>query len=123
MNRVIHFEIPAKDPSKVIEFYKNVFGWNIQQWGDQEYWLVSTGDKSEPGIGGAVFKPKEPMHGEGFVNTIGVANIDKAAENVKSNGGQVVVDKTTIPGVGYFLYCKDIEGTLFGLMQEDANAK
>jgi len=123
MNRIIHFEIPANDPQKVIEFYKQVFGWNVQKWGDQEYWLAFTGDKTEKGIDGAIFKPKGPMHGDGFVNTIGVANIDDAAEKVKDNGGQVVVEKVTIPNMGYYLYCKDIEGTLFGLMQEDPNAK
>ena len=47
MNRVIHFEIPANDSKKVIEFYKNVFGWNVQQWGEQEYWLAFTGDQNE----------------------------------------------------------------------------
>jgi predicted enzyme related to lactoylglutathione lyase len=123
MNRVIHFEIPANDSKKVIEFYKNVFGWNVQQWGEQEYWLAFTGDQNEKGINGAFFKPKSPMHGDGFVNTIGVANIDQAAEKVKANGGQIVVEKVTIPNMGYYLYCKDIEGTLFGLMQEDVNAK
>jgi predicted enzyme related to lactoylglutathione lyase len=30
MNRIIHFEIPANDLQKEIEFYKKVFGWNIQ---------------------------------------------------------------------------------------------
>ncbi len=30
MNCIIHFEIPANDLQKEIEFYKKVFGWNIQ---------------------------------------------------------------------------------------------
>ena len=29
MNRIIHFEIPADDPQKVIEFYKQVFDLNV----------------------------------------------------------------------------------------------
>lgn len=123
MNRIIHFEIPANDPTKVIEFYKSVFGWNIQQWGLEEYWLAFTGDKTTHGIDGAIFKPKAPMHGEGFVNTIQVEYIDQAIEKIKSSGGQIVVDKRAIPGLGYQAYAKDVEGTLFGLMQEDSNAK
>ncbi|MGZ7136310.1 MAG: VOC family protein, partial [Methanobacterium sp.] len=32
MPRVVHFEIPADDPERAIEFYKNVFGWKIDKW-------------------------------------------------------------------------------------------
>jgi len=31
--------------------------------------------------------------------------------------------KTAIPGVGYFGYCVDPEGNLFGMLQADVNAK
>jgi len=34
-----------------------------------------------------------------------------------------VMPKTPIPGVGYFAYCEDSEGNLFGVMQADKNAK
>lgn len=123
MNRIVHFEIPANEPSKVIEFYKSVFGWNIQQWGLEEYWLAFTGDKSQHGIDGAIFRPSSAMHGDGFVNTIQVENIDQSIEKIKASGGQIVVDKRVIPGLGYQAYAKDVEGTLFGLIQEDSDAK
>ena len=123
MNRIVHFEIPVNNPDKVIEFYKSVFGWNVRQWGLDEYWLASTGDKTEPGIDGAFFKPKSAMHGDGYVNTIQVENIDESIEKIKSAGGQIVIDKRAIRGLGYQAYGKDVEGTLFGLIQEDVNAK
>ncbi|MBM4170888.1 MAG: VOC family protein [Ignavibacteria bacterium] len=123
MNRVIHFEIAANDPEKVINFYKSVFGWNVQQWGEQKYWLAFTGDKNSPGIDGAFFVPQGTMPGNGIVNTIQVENLEEAIEKVKINGGEQVVEKMTIPNVGYICYCKDVEGTIFGMMQEDANAK
>jgi uncharacterized protein len=28
-----------------------------------------------------------------------------------------------VPGVGYMAYCRDTEGNLFGIMQNDKNAK
>ena len=31
--------------------------------------------------------------------------------------------KTAIPTVGYFAYCHDTEGNLFGVMQRDPDAK
>lgn len=123
MNRIIHFEIAANNPEKVIEFYKTVFGWNVRQWGTHDYWLAFTGNKNEPGIDGGFFKPRGPMPGNGFVNTIQVENVDEAAEKVKANGGKIVLEKTSIPTVGYLIYCTDVEGTVFGIMHEDANAK
>jgi predicted enzyme related to lactoylglutathione lyase len=44
-------------------------------------------------------------------------------DSVKKNGGTVLTEKTTVPGVGYFAYCKDTEGNTFGIMEEDESAK
>ena len=52
MARVVHFEIPAKDPKKSAAFYKKVFGWKIKQWGKEQYWMVQTGNSKMPGIDG-----------------------------------------------------------------------
>ena len=116
MNRVVHFEISANDPEKVIAFYREVFGWQITKWdGPHDYWLVKTGESDRPGIDGAIFKPNEAFNGT--VNSINVEDIDEYMEKVNKNGGEVVVDKMMIPGVGYLAYCKDIEGTIFGISQ------
>jgi predicted enzyme related to lactoylglutathione lyase len=56
-------------------------------------------------------------------NTIGVESVDAALATVKIAGGKLVMPKTPIPGVGYFAYCEDTEGNLFGVMQADKNAK
>ena len=59
MNRVIHFEFGAVDPERAARFYREVFGWNIQKWGEQPYWLVTTGAKSEPGIDGGIMRHQD----------------------------------------------------------------
>ena len=33
-----------------------------------------------------------------------------------------VVHRKSIPNVGWFAYCKDTEGNVFGLIQNDKNA-
>jgi len=38
-------------------------------------------------------------------------------------GGKLIMPKTPIPTVGYFAYCQDTEGNLFGVMQSDPSAK
>jgi predicted enzyme related to lactoylglutathione lyase len=121
MPRVVHFEISANDPEKLAAFYRDVFDWKITRWeGPQDYWLISTGDPGEPGIDGGFFRPTETF--TATVNTIDVPDLDVYLKRIKQHGGQVVVDKHIIPGVGYLAYCKDIEGTLFGVHQEDRTA-
>ena len=35
MNRVVHFEMPAQDAERVTKFYSGVFGWQMQNMGEQ----------------------------------------------------------------------------------------
>lgn len=122
MSRVVHFEISSGNPEKSVEFYQKVFDWQINKWeGPQPYWLITTGPDDKPGINGAIFVPKEPF--AGTVNTIEIESLEDSIEKVKASGGEVVTEKMTIPGIGYLVYCKDLEGVLFGLIQNDPNAK
>jgi uncharacterized protein len=55
MSGVVHFEFPADGPEQVTEFYKKTLDWKIQKWeGPVDYWLISTGEDSEPGINGGI---------------------------------------------------------------------
>ena len=122
MSRVVHFEIPVDDPERATKFYTKVFGWKIKKWeGPMDYWLVTTGDKSAPGIDGAIMQRSEMA--STVVNSIDVPSVDDFIKKVTKNGGKVVTPKTPIPGVGYFAYCKDTEGNMFGILQPDMSAK
>jgi predicted enzyme related to lactoylglutathione lyase len=121
MARVIHFELAADDPERATEFYKNVFGWQIQKWdGPQDYWLATTGAKGTPGIDGAIMRRDPGM--PAVVNTIDVTALDDMIAMVTANGGTIVAPRMTVPGVGYFAYCQDTEGNTFGMMQSDTSA-
>ena len=121
MNRVVHFEIPASDPDRVMKFYQSVFGWKFNRFGEAEYWIVETGPAAQPGINGAIMKRRDAN--QPVANSIEVENIDRAVESVAKNGGQIVVPKTTIPAVGYFAFFKDPDENIFGLWHNDAKAK
>ena len=122
MPRVIHFEISVDDTGRATKFYSKVFGWKINKWdGPAEYFLVSTDDGNEHGINGAIMKREDPK--TSTINTLDVPNVLEYMESVKGNGGKVLTKKTTVPGVGYFAYCKDTEGNTFGIMEEDESAE
>jgi len=121
MNRFIHFELATDDLEKTAAFYRDVFGWQIQKWeGPIEYWLVTTGDESTLGINGGLMQTGGEFRGT--INTIGVADIDDAIAKVKAHGGEIVLEKDAVPGVGYQAYFKDNSGIVVGLHQEDPNA-
>jgi len=57
-----------------------------------------------------------------YVCTIEVLSIHTAEEAVTGNGGQIVLPKTPIPGVGWLFYAKDAEGNISAVTQTDASA-
>jgi predicted enzyme related to lactoylglutathione lyase len=58
-----------------------------------------------------------------ITNTIGVDSVDEFLNKIEAAGGAVIAPKTAVPGVGWFAYCADTEGNLFGIMEDDPNAK
>jgi hypothetical protein len=128
MNRVIHFDIQADDPARAAKFYFDVFGWEIKKWEGEgmDYWLIMTGSSKEPGIDGGMSKRMEPLTGTGtrtYLCTIGVASVDEYANKIKKAGGEIVMQKMQLMGVGWFVQAKDTEGNLFSLMQEVKSSK
>jgi len=122
MPRVVHFEISADEPERAVKFYKKTFGWQIMKWeGPIDYWLITTGEESEPGIDGAIMKREDPN--ATVNNVIDVSSIDKYVKRVEENGGTIVVPKHSVLGVGYAVPFKDTEGNLFGMMERDESAK
>ena len=122
MARIIHFEIPADDPQRAIDFYSEVFGWKIEKWeGPMDYWLVTTGPEGTPGIDGAIAKRAED--GDGVENTVGVESVDEAIRKVEAGGGKILRGKQAVPGVGWLAYCEDTEGNRFGMMENDPEAR
>ena len=55
MSRVVHFEIHAGDPERAVGFYTKILGWKFERWGTEEYWLITTGPDSQPGINGGFY--------------------------------------------------------------------
>src|SRR5690349_4608942 len=99
MPRPIHFEIQADNPERAIAFYKSLFGWQFNRWGEEKYWLVTTGDKSQPGIDGGLMPRPQPGAPQNmapvnaYVCTTGVDDIDAYAQKATQAGGTIVVPK------------------------------
>lgn len=128
MSRVIHFEIHATEPQRLIAFYEQLLGWKFSVWGDFPYWLVDTGPQEAPGINGGLVQRQGPPApaGQGvnaFVCTVDVADVEAASARAVELGGSVAVPRMAIPGVGWLAYVKDPDGNLLGMMQSAPDAR
>jgi uncharacterized protein len=118
VNRPVHFEILADDPLKVAQFYKAVFGWEIEtQSAGEAHWHVTTGPAGVRGINGAIMRHHFP---QGVINTTEVPSLDDAIAKVEAVGGRKVQGPNVLPGVGISAYCADPEDNIFGLLQPAA---
>jgi predicted enzyme related to lactoylglutathione lyase len=123
MRKIVHFEIPADDEARARDFYREVFGWQLQEMPELDYTLAMTTPvdeqtqlPTEPGaINGGLMKRSADTPTP--VLTIDVESIDRALKEIESRGGSVVRGRTEIPGMGAFAYFKDSEGNVMGLWE------
>ena len=126
MPRVVHFEIHAGDPQRAINFYTTIFDWKFSQWGEEKYWMITTGENDQPGINGGLLPRQGEIDGQAviaYVCTIDVDSFDNYNDAIIKAGGVVAVPKMPIPGLGWLGYYKDTEGNIFGIIQNDPSAK
>ena len=66
-------------------------------------------------------KRQSPQHAN--TNYFDVPSVDEYADKIKKLGGKVVVPKTAVPTMGYFVVCTDTENNIFAIWEMDKNAK
>lgn len=129
MPKIVHFEIPADEPDRALSFYEQAFGWKATKMeGPQDYWLVTAGEKEEPGIDGAIGKREDfanlyPKQSPAVTTVIGVASVEESLKRIQDAGGAVLMPKSPIPGVGYAAYFQDSEGNVLGVFESDEAAE
>jgi predicted enzyme related to lactoylglutathione lyase len=118
---IIHFEIPADNVEKIKSFYTDLFGWKIQKLPGMEYYSIETvpvdekGNTERPGVNGGLYKREQPQ--QQALNYVYVESVEEYSKKVTSLGGQIVVQKTEIPDMGWFAVAKDPEGNVFGIFE------
>ena len=123
MPTIVHFDISADNTERAKKFYEELFNWKIELLpGPVEYYLIETTALSgEQGVGGGIAKRNQPE--DKITNFIGVDSLDEYILRVEKFGGKVIESKWPVPGWGYLAVCLDTENNVFGLWQDDKNAK
>ncbi|MDQ2669738.1 MAG: VOC family protein [Gemmatimonadota bacterium] len=127
MPRVVHFEIHAGEPERLVAFYGDLFGWQFQKWeGPMDYWLITTGT-GQPGIDGGLVRRmgEAPAVGQAvnaYVCTVDVDDLDAVLARAGKLGSAVALPRMAVPGIGWLAYIRDPDENLLGLMQSDPTA-
>jgi predicted enzyme related to lactoylglutathione lyase len=125
MQPVVHFEMPAVDKKRTADFYSKVFGWQMNQMGDEMggYLLADTtesddkGPKNPGAINGGFFDRKDDELSRAPHIVIAVDNIDESIKAVEEAGGKIMGEKMDIPGIGLYVSILDTEGNVVGILQ------
>jgi uncharacterized protein len=107
---IVHFEIAGKDPQKLQDYYRNLFGWSIEPVEGLDYALVDTGDG---GIGGGIAQADAPT----VTFSVEVADLDAYIAKAESLGGKLLMPPTEIPDMVTFALIADPEGNPIGLLK------
>ena len=110
---VVHFEIAGADGERLVGFYRDMFGWDIQGAGP-DYWLVKA---TEDGIGGGVMQTRDEM--PAYVTVyVSTDDLEGSLRRAGELGGETVVPPMEIPGTGSFAMFRDPGGNIIGLFRE-----
>ncbi len=127
-NLVVHFEIHASEPQRLIDFYADLLGWKFTQFGDMPYWSIETGEgavgMNSPGTGinggltqrqGPAPEPGSPVNGCNIV--VGVeGSVDELFQKGRDLGGSEALAPADMEGIGRLAYLLDPDGNVFGLI-------
>jgi hypothetical protein len=109
-------ELYSGDPDKTFAFYAEMFGWTkgdampMGEMGD--YQLFNNQDGQ---IGGMMKRPPQ-FPSEAWLYYFRVADIDKAAETVKADGGQVLMGPMEVPNGEWIVQGADPQGAIFAVV-------
>lgn len=125
-NKLTHFAIYVEYIRRAQTFYDNVFDWGFNSYSPSDFLQIRE-DKSENGelIGALQSRRFCPIDEKiiGLECSIRVENVDSIIEKVKKSGGQILMDKTAIPHVGWISKFLDTEGNLLCAIQYDNSVK
>jgi predicted enzyme related to lactoylglutathione lyase len=108
---VVHFEINARDPRALHDFYSSLFGWKINADNPMGYGLVTAGGK---GINGGIGPAQGAPHVTFYV---AVPDLESALRKAGELGGSTVVPPTEIPNMVTFAIFTDPQGHRIGLIR------
>ena len=118
---VTHFEIYSERPEFLVDFYRSLFGWQLNKAPGLDYWHIKSDATHASAInGGLTYRPFPGPRS--WVHYVHVESLDAAVAEVQRLGGAVLRPKTAVPKTAWYAVVADPEGNIFAVWQPDATA-
>jgi uncharacterized protein len=110
-------ELMTSDMPKAMAFYKDLLGWEFEQDGDRDYYMI----KNNGRMNGGILPMREDMGNAPafWMVYYNVADLDAAVKKVAELGGVVHVPKLEVPGIGHLAVIADPAGAVITIMESD----
>jgi predicted enzyme related to lactoylglutathione lyase len=112
---IAHFAINADDVDASLRFYGALFAWEFEPYGPPGFFRMER--DSGPVVALQQRRDLGGVRMTGFECTVAVPDVDAVAAAVVEHGGRVVMERTTIPGVGDLIFFEDPSGNVAWAMQ------
>jgi uncharacterized protein len=111
---VTQWQILAKEPAKLADFYTKLFAWEINTNNALNYRMIDTG--SERGINGGIWPA--PPGGPSMVSLyVEVDDVAGFASRAADLGGKIVIPPQKLPDGDEMAVILDVEGIPVGLFK------
>jgi predicted enzyme related to lactoylglutathione lyase len=84
--KICYLEIPATDVARSIEFYLNVFGWNVRRRGDGQ----PAFDDGVGQVSGSWVTNRPPSTHPGLLLSVMCDSVAETVNKITANGGEIV---------------------------------
>ena len=113
-NPFVHIELTTGDPERAKEFYGKLFDWKLEDFPmeDDVYTIIHVGDH---GAGGGIMKTPAPDIPTRWLAYIEMDDVAEKTAVTTQLGGRVEVEKTEVPGMGWFAVITHPTGGTVGL--------
>jgi predicted enzyme related to lactoylglutathione lyase len=112
---ITHCAINADDVEASLRFYRALFGWEFEPYGPPGFFRMESA--SGPIVALQQRRDLGGVRLTGLECTIAVDDVGAVAEAVVANGGRIVMERATIPGVGDLVFFEDPSGVVAGAIE------
>ena len=108
-------ELASTDPKATRTFLERTFAWSFESvaFPMGEYLSFRT-----PGGGRGGVRPAAPKEAPGSMNYVLVQDLDAATKKIKRAGGEIVLPRVDVPGMGSFFWFRVPGGPIMACWQD-----
>jgi predicted enzyme related to lactoylglutathione lyase len=113
---VVHFEIGAADDARLVAFYGELFGWELQSFSGGGYTMIDT--RGGSGVNGGIGKSQNGAPWSAFY--VETDDLQAMLDKANSLGGTTAMPVTDLGGAVTIAMFDDPDGLLVGLVRAPA---